>query len=269
MLNAKITISNVNYESCLKSVFPRIMRMAQSMESSRMSVRFLNGMGDDLLPVCLEIMGNMSQEEKNAALISVLEVYNGKIKNMLDLLLNRYELGNAVQIRKICAVSSEGGSGISLIADGVEVDYNALLKTGIVSRYMDLYADKAVEKFGIKGVGFLKGAAKVALSTAFKTVPGEMEKKGVSLFGKPDINDRVKNILKSILERRGLELTVDEISLSQEQMKEEPETENSENRAYLPEAIKASLVDAAVKYLKNSVDYIREPELESATSLQA
>lgn len=76
-----------------------------------------------------------------------------------------------MQIGEINAVKIENKEGFFLVATGVKIDYDALLKSRLVSENIDSYADRAAEKFGI-GAGFLKLAGRGVLRAGAKAAPG-------------------------------------------------------------------------------------------------
>lgn len=257
MINGRITITDVDYNHCFRSLFPKLIEKSQTIEKPGVAIRFLNKMGNDSMPIVLRIMDNMSGEEKEALLLAIMESNHVQINKALNKYLGGHELGNAIQIGEIHSVKMNDGAGFSLVITNVKIDYNALMKTNLVSRNVDSYVDMVAGKFGAKGAGFLKGATKLALNVGVKAAPEEMEKKAIALINREDINEKLLDVLKEGLEKIGLYLQVKDIVLMQAQ--EEPYDRNiievvsdDDMKFRLPESVEESLLDAIVTYLKEN-----------------
>jgi len=257
MISGTITITSVDYENSFQSLLPKLIQKSKTVENPGMAVRFLNKMGDDSLPIVLKIMAHMSDAEKEKLLLVMLDSNQVQINEALNKFLENRDFGNAIQIGEIHAVKMVGTEGFSLVVTGVKIDYDILLKTELVSLNIDSYADMVAEKFGVKGAGLLKNAAKFALHVGAEKAPGMLEQKAIALLNKEENNGKVLNVLKEGLEKIGLYLTVKDIVLMQVQ-EEQPDSNvvdeavEADKKFRLPESIEESLMDAIVAYLKET-----------------
>jgi len=255
MVNGKITITSVDYENSFRSLLPKLVQKSKTIENPGLFIRFLNKMGDDSLPIVLKIMGHMSGTEKEELLLAIIESNQVQISEALNKFLINHDFGNAIQINEIHAVKMVSEEGFSLAVTGVKIDYDALLKTNLVSKNIDSYTDIVAEKLGGKGAGFLKGAAKIALYAGAKVAPGTIEQKAVALLNKKENKERVLQVLKEGLEKIGLYLNVKDIDLlhvQQEQSDPSVIDEVKDKKFQLPESVEESLLDAVVAYLKET-----------------
>lgn len=102
-----------------------------------------------------------------------------------------------MQVGDIGAVKMENKEGFSLVAAGVKIDYDDLLKTRLVSENIDSYADRAAERFGI-GAGFLKLAGRGVPRAGAKAAPGTIEQKTVDLLSKDGNREKVLAVLERV-----------------------------------------------------------------------
>ncbi len=257
MINGKITIASVDYENSIRSLFPKLIQKSGTIENPGLAIRFLNKMGYDSLPIVLKIMEHISDTKKEELLLAVIEANRTWICETLNKFLETCDFGNAVQIDEIHAVKMAEKAGFSLVAIGVKIDYDALLRTDLVSQKIDSYADRVTEKIGGMGAGFLKGAAKFVLRTGARTAPETIEQKAVNLLNKEDNNVKVLKILKEGLEKIGLYLEIKDIVLihvqeEQQNPKVIDEVIDTDMKFQLPESVEESLLDAVAAYLKET-----------------
>lgn len=254
MINGKITITSVDYEKSFQSLLPKLIQKCGDMENPGLAIRFINKMGTDSLPVVLKIMRYMSDAEKEALLLAIIDSNRIQITEALNKFLADHDFGNAVQIGDISAVKMENEEGFSLVATGVKIDYDALLKTRLVSENIDSYADRAAEKFGI-GAGFLKLAGRGVLRAGAKAAPGTIEQKAVDLLSKDGNREKVPAVLNEGLEKNGLYLEMNDFVLmhtADEGTDPNVIDEVRDSKLHLPESVEESLLDAVVAYLKET-----------------
>lgn len=257
MISGTIVISDIEYEKCFRSLFPALVRKIDAMENPGTAFRFMTKMGDDLLPVMLKIMDHISNEEKEKLLLGMIDLFQEPICTSLNRFLSNQEAGRGIRIGRIGALKEEGGENLFLVITGVSIDYGLLVKTNLVNQNIDAYMDNLTRWKWLGESSFLKGTAKLALRAGAKIVPEEMERKGMELLNRPDIKKRVMCLIPEGLEKAGLYLTVQDFSLKEDTVKEEPDTvrieEDSKAGFKLPEEMEEILLNGVVAYLKATV----------------
>jgi len=180
-----------------------------------------------------------------------------QICETLNQFLKNHDFGDAVQIHEIHAVKMAESAGFSLVAMGVKVDYDALLRTDLVSKSINSYTGRIVEKLGGKGAEFLKGAAKFALHASAKKASETIEEMAINLLNREENNVKVLTILKEGLRKTGLYLEIEDIVLFHVQEEQQnsdgiDEVIDTDMKFQLPESVEDNLLDAVVAYLKET-----------------
>ncbi len=255
MISGTIVISNIEYEKCFRSFFPDVVRKIDTIENPGTGIRFINKMGDDLLPLMLEILNYISDEEKEKLLLGMIDLFQEPMCKALNRFLGNQEAGSAIHIGRISTLKEEGGENLFLVITGVSIDYSALVKTSLVNQNIDAYMDNLPKRTVPGGSRFFKGAAKLALRAGAKVAPEEMERKGIALLSRPDIKEKVICIISKELEKAGLYLTVQDFSLKEDtDTEEEPDkirTADDPDKGFkLPEEMEEILLNGGVRYLK-------------------
>ncbi|MDO5338094.1 MAG: hypothetical protein Q4E89_11695 [Eubacteriales bacterium] len=256
MINGKMMITDINYEANLEGMFPFLLLKIQSAQHPGTTFKFLNKMGEDSLAIVVKLLEYMSESEKEALLLWLFDTFREQIKDVLNQFLESREFGNAVQIGEIRLAKDEY-DGLSLAVSRVRLDYSMLIKSSLVTQNIDSYADRLTEKFGIKGAGFF---AKAALQVGAKAMPEQIEKKGVDILNRPDVNAKITEALTEGLRRQGLCLKIKGIVLLQDEKTKHPydsaiiDEEDVEKKTMfqLPEKVEDSLIEALVRYLRDT-----------------
>jgi len=256
MIEGKFNISFIDYDESFRKLFPKFIEKAESADSPGMVLKFFIKMGESSLPVIIKIMNYMNEAEKEIILLTIIGQFRKQICDILNQFLGRHGLGNAVRIGQIDAVKSDETVGFSLIARDVMINYDELLKSDFVNQNIDGYMDKVIHNRGVRG-SIVKETAKMALKIGAKALSNELEKRGADLLNRADVNEKIAGILTDGLKRAGLCMNIKSINLEQKKLESDENivdmTFREETRLRFPEEIEESLMDAVVKYLKESI----------------
>lgn len=198
MINAKIDITNLDYTASLGALLPKLIKIVSEKKGDGIVGRFLNCMGDDLVPFAQKVMGNMEDSEKEKLLLVLLHENRGFVRKLLTKFLSGTELGASVDVGKVDTYKETGKDGFSLLVSDVKIDYVALMDSGLV--------DRIAAKFGAAG-GILKSGAK---ATRFigKKAPNALEKVALTFLEQSSVNEKITKFVKGTLERFGLKMDV-------------------------------------------------------------
>ena len=215
-----------------------------------MAVRFINKMGEDSLPIVLNILSLMSQEDKAELMSCIINQFRGRICTAVNSSLDGHGIDGAIQFSGVSAVRVEGG--IRLLATGVTINYKSLAKSELVNKGIDSYANSVGAKLGLQDGDFIASAAKFFLKTGVTVVPGQIEKKGVEIINRKDVNQKLSNMLTGALKKFGLIMTVDYMTLEQHDSENAAPALPEDDAGFVfPRNVEESLMDAVVSYLKS------------------
>ncbi len=255
MIEGKFNISYIDYEKSFCNLFPLFIEKAQSVNSPGMALKFFVKMGESSLPIILKIMNYMNESEKEMVLLTMIVQFRKQICDILNQFLEGHGLGSAIRIGQIDVVKSDEAIGFSLIAGDVAIDYEELVKSDFINQNIDGYMEKVIHKLGMKGKVF-KSAAKRALTAGAKILPGELEKSGIDLLNRADVNGKIADILTNGLMKAGLCMNITSVYLEWKPKADENIVDitswgQADELGFSAE-VEESLMDAVVKYLKES-----------------
>lgn len=249
MIKGSIALSDVDYGESFKNLFPLIMKKTGSMKDPGMAVRFINKMGEDSLPIVLKILSLMSQEEKAELMSCIINQFKGRICGAVNNSLNEHGIDGAMQFSSIGAERSDGG--IRLLVSGVTINYKSLAGSELVEKGIDAYADSMGAKLGLQDGEFLAGAAKFFLKAGATVMPVQIEKKGVEIINREDVNRKLSDLLTGALRKFGLVMTVDRLILERDNGEDAAPALPQDDAGFaFPRNVEESLMDAVVSYLK-------------------
>ena len=249
MIKGSIALSEVDYGESFKNLFPLIMKKTSAVKDPGMAIRFINKMGEDSLPIVLEILSVMSREDKAELISCIINQFRGRICAAVNNSLDEHGIGGAIQFGSIGAERIAGG--IRLLASGVTIDYKSLADSALVGKGIDTYAESVGAKLGLQDGAFLASAAKFVLKTGATVMSGQIEKKGVEIINRGDVNKKLSDMLTGALNKFGLVMTVDRITLEQDDGEDAaPTLPKDDTVVTFPRNVEESLMDAVVSYLK-------------------
>lgn len=228
MIVATTTVSNIDYEACFAAVLPKMLHKMKNVQNPGFAVRFLQKMGDDSAPILTEILSGMKRQEKNALLVWAGDLLRERICTTLNAALAGHSVGKAIRIGSIDVRSAQTGCGITLIAEDVTLDCKAL----------------------VSAVG---GGAGGLLSAVVGALPAKAEEQGCRLLNLPAVNEKLRGLMADWLKKNGLVMTVEEVVVSPAaDSAQTGSAEKPAGKGELPDELEESLLNAMVKYLKNT-----------------
>lgn len=251
MIKGKITLSGVNYGESIKNLFPLIMEKLSAIQDPNVVVRFLNRLGENALPIALDILAPLPEEEKVGIVAAAVNQFQGRICTAANGLLKDNSLDSAIRLVTVSAETHN--KGLEFLVYCTDPNYRAIAESKLAEKLITGYVDGLGEKMGFHGGGFLGNAAKSVLKMSIKTALGQMGKKGPDIICRKDVNRKISDLLSDGLCKFGLVATVESVELEQDIPADMASVIPEENAGFsLSKEIEESLMDAVVSYLKRA-----------------
>lgn len=257
MINAKITIKEIQYEESFENLFPMGIQKCRKMENPNLAVRFLLKMGDASMTAALGILDMMGEESKNELLCGLVNLYRQEIQSALNALLQKDELGRNIQMGDIYMAQDSNGQ-LSFHVRDIVVDYGELMKNDAVKQKIGDYANKAVKKSVFGAFDLLQKVAAegagLAAEFAAGVAPKEVEKTVLAMMAKSENKRKLLQMAEQVLAERGLRVKPEDFVFVQETPSEVPEeliVEEAQDKGFvLSASLEEDLLDAVTGYLK-------------------
>ena len=237
MLDAEITIKNIDYETTLCNIFPLLSEKISSSDSKNLIVRLLRQLGDAAVPVLSNVLDRLPEDTKDELLISAVNAYAPDLKDKVNRELRKDKWGQFFEIGTICVVKR---ADITLEISQIRVDYHELLKDEKVS-------SKVEDKLGV-----LSRPVKSIVNMAAFIAPDTIEKMGLDILLKNENKARLMELLRGVLIKYGIMIEVDELRIDQADEKCEDAVE-VRSRFVPTEKAENDIISALAGYLRDSV----------------
>lgn len=252
MINAKIIVSEIDYEKSFANLFPIAIKKCSGIENPNMPIRFLKKMGDASITAALGVMNLMTERGRGELLCALVNAYSAEIRTALQSYLKKNEFGKNIEFGDIFLVQDSSGH-LSLSGYDIRLDYSGLADNDKVQDKIKDIAGNMVG--GISKIKWLKEAAADSASFAVKAAamlaPDEIEKKGIAILEKPENKKKLTTWAAQILEEKGLCLTLEDCFFSREPDSGKRNIGDSEkDKSAFNEELTEELMDAVVRYLK-------------------
>ncbi len=257
MINAEITIRDIDYEKSFANLFPVGLEKCKEMENPNLAVRFLLKMGEASMEAALGILNRMEEKSKGELLCGLVNLYCREIQSALNALLQKDELGRNICIGDIYMAQKPDGR-LSLVGGNVKVDYGSLMKNDTVKQKIGEYAGKAIRKTMFGGNNALRKVVEDTAGSvaefAVGVAPNVAEKKAISVISQKDNKNRLLHMAEQVLEGKGLCVNLEDFVFGQETlsgMEGEVIVKDAEEKKFvLSPELEDELLDAVVGYLK-------------------
>lgn len=248
MIDIYFTINAIDYEATFQTVFPTVLNKCKQAESNNMLLRLLAKLDEIAEPVLQGIMRYLPQDIRDEFLCQCVNSFGPTLTEKLNAFLQTNNWGKNFVLGAVQVTRNEGK--ILLIAENVRVDYKALLET-------DAAQDKiegVVANFAGNGLlaKLAAKAAKGALKAAGEMAPDELEKAGMILLRRPDIQEKLLNMIGGALNHRGIAVTLSEISVEQAASDMLPQVYVQQKFSLSPE-LEDALLSALAEYLRGII----------------
>lgn len=248
MVNIYFTINAIDYEATFRTVFPTVLNKCKQADASNVLLRLLAKLDEAAEPVLQGIMRYLPQDIRNKFLCQCVNSFASTLTGMLNTFLQKDDWGRSFALGAVQVTQNEGE--IVLVAENVRADYKALLETDVVQDKVEGF----VANFAGNGL-LAKLAAKTAkgaLKAARGMAPEELEKAGMILLRRPDIQEKLLDMIGGALNHRGIAVTLSEISVEQSASDMLPQDYVQQKFSLSPE-LEDALLTALAEYLRGGI----------------
>ena len=257
MINARITIHDIDYEKSFANLFPVGLEKCRKMEDPNLAIRFLLKMGDASMTAALGILKLMDEKRKGELLRGLVNLYCREILSALNGLLEKDELGRNICIGDIY-MAQDSEMRLSFIGRTIQVDYSGLMKNETVKQKIGEFASKTIKKTMFGGSDTLRKVVEDTAGSvaefAAGVAPDMTEKKVLSVMNKEENKNRLLHMAEQVLEERGLCVGLEDFVFVQEMssgIQGKAVVEDAKERKFeLSSELEDELMDAVAGYLK-------------------
>ena len=248
MIDIYFTISDIDYEAALRAVFPTVLNKCKQAESNNVLLRLLAKLDKTAEPVLQGIMRYLPQDLRDEFLCQCANSFSLTLTEKLNAFLQPNSWGKNFVLGAVRVTRNEGK--ILLVAENVRADYKALLETDAVRDKVE----GVVANFTGNGLlaKLAAKAAKGALKAAGEMAPEELEKAGMILLRRPDIQEKLLDMIGGALNHRGIAVTLSEISVEQAASDMLPQGYVQQKFSLHPE-LEDALLNALAEYLRGII----------------
>ena len=249
MLQMKLTLKDIDYESVVKMVYPTLLRKISETPSRKMLVRLIRELGGDGEKVLVALMEKLPQDAKNQLVCHCLNSYGTTLVGKLNEYLQEDTWGKAIVLDS-CTAELDNGK-LVLTARNVQADFKAILMEASESKNLEKIAGRVVGN-GLLGAFAAKAAAKVAEQAVQATetmTPEELEVAGVALLNKDSVQKKLMDVIANALTKKNIPLAVEEISVESCDLVVLPD-EDAQSLLNLPEELENALMKALADFLR-------------------
>lgn len=257
MINARIMISDIDYEKSIANLFPVGLEKCREMEKPNLAIRFLLKLGDASMEAALGILNRMAEKSKGELLCELVNLYCREIQSALNALLQKDEMGRNIYIGDIYMEQDAEGR-LSLVGGNIKIDYGSLLKNDTVKQKIGSFAGNAIRKTMFGGSDALRKMVEETAGSvaefAVGVAPDMAEKKALSVISGEENKNRLLHMAEQVLGEKGLCVNLEDFALIQETfpgIQGEMIVKDAKERKFeLSPALEDELLDVVAGYLK-------------------
>lgn len=249
MLQMKLTLKDIDYESVMKMVYPTLLRKISGTPSRNLLFRLIRELGEDGEKVLVALMEKLPQDAKNQLVCHCLSSFGVTLAGKLNEYLREDTWGKAFVLDS-CTAELDNGR-LVLTARNVQTDFKAILKEASESKNLEKIAGRVVGN-GPLGAFAARAAAKVAEQAAQATeamTPEELETAGIALLNKDSVQKKLMDVITKALTKKNIPLTIAELSVESCNFVVLPEG-NVPSTLNLPEDLENALIKALADFLR-------------------
>ena len=156
MIDIKVTLSSIDWESCVDFAFPVILEKITSSDKPELIKKALNANGTSLKSIVKKTLNKLSDAEKNELIKWGINSYESKILTAVSRILEKKKLSECVKVGSISANSGMASGQVELCVNGIDIDYSD-------KAVQKLLSDKLSVKLPTGLTGFLGRTAESAV----------------------------------------------------------------------------------------------------------
>ena len=199
MLNLQLDVERINYRVCIEKLLPQLVAHCAAKSAPNELDRVLGSLGAEAVPAACSLLDELSGDDKDKMVVWLISAHEERMRNSANRHLAEMFGAPIVRIGHFAAVDRPG-SRLALLAEQVDTDYNALLRSPLVS--------EGIERLSSEN-SILKGAAKLAVQMGSHLSGEHLEKQGLMLLNSAQVKTRLLAVLQDAVRQAGLDVTLE------------------------------------------------------------
>ena len=156
MIDIKLTLSNIDWNSCAELAFPFVLEKIKSSDKPELIKKALNANSSSLKNIVKKTLNKLSDGEKSEFIKWGINSYESKILAAVSRILEKKKLSECVMVGSIRANSGLTSGQVELCVNGIDIDYSN-------EAVQKLLSDKLSVKLPTGLTGFLGRTAETAV----------------------------------------------------------------------------------------------------------
>lgn len=226
MLDIKITAADINWESFVDFVFPKVLEKIASSDKQSLVIKVLKNSGSDLLPVLRKILSMLTDGEKAEFIQWAVNAFEEKILSAINSIIADKKLSDCVSVAGVRAYSGSVPGEIELQLKGVNIDYAA-------PAVRDILAEKLSVKLPAAFTGFVGRTAQSAI---------------IKILSNKTFSQKLSDLADGKLRGMGIEAKIAGLEIIKESDSEKPAP--SPARLGMPEKLESCILRVAGEVIK-------------------
>ena len=221
MINANITLSQIDYVSSFQNLIPKIAAAKGDPESHQPLFRFLGKMGDKASVIFLEIIQAIPEQYLDEILLWLLEEYKPQLIQQTNAFFQQDPLMKSIAFKGFKVEKGLEYRQHAFTLENIMVNYGLLIskmnpqERQEVEIYTEQEYQKEQEPNGtIRLPIWVKNAAKRAVSIAAVIAHNPIDRQCVTVLEKPWVKKILLSQLTAAMESEGIYMTLDNITFS-------------------------------------------------------
>lgn len=219
MINANISLSQIDYVSSFQNLIPKYAAAKGDAESHQPLFRFLGKMGDKASVIFLEIIQSVPEQYLDEMLFGLLEEYKPQLIQQTNAFFQQDPLMKSIKYRGLEVEIGSEYRQCTLSLENIMVNYGLLISRMNPQELQEakIYAEQEYQKEeepnGKKRLsGWMKNAAKRAVSIAADIAHNPIDRQCVILLEKPWVKKILLSQLTASIESAGIYMTLENIT---------------------------------------------------------
>ena len=203
MLNIRLDVARADYRSCAEMLLPQLVEHCAAKSAPNELDRVLGGLGAEAVPAACALLDELSVDEKDQMVVWLVSAHEERMRSSANRHLSELFGAPIVRIGRFAAVDRPG-TRLALLAERVDIDYAALLRSPLVG--------DGIERLGGEN-SVLKGAAKLAVQMSAHLSGDNLEKQGLLLLNSAKVKQRLMAVLQDAVRQAGLNVELEGMSV--------------------------------------------------------
>ncbi|MBR3559966.1 MAG: hypothetical protein IKN81_00290 [Oscillospiraceae bacterium] len=203
MLNLQLDVARVDYRGCVEVLLPQLVEHCAAKSAPNETDRFLAGLGAEAVPAACALLEEMSADDKDRMVVWLVSAHEERMRDSANRHLAELFGASIVRVGRFAALDRPG-SRLAQLAEQVDADYSALLRSPLVN--------DGIERIGSE-YAILKSAAKLAVQMGTHLSGESLEKQALLLLNSTRVRQRLVDALQGAVRQAGLDVELENVTV--------------------------------------------------------